>query len=44
MRAREGKFLHELEGIFKSQAGVDRFLKFKRAFYVRNQAYLSTTN
>lgn len=41
MRAREDKFLHELEGIFKNKAGVDRFLKFKRAFYQRNQASLS---
>ena len=41
MRAREAEYLHDLEAMLKSRAAVDRFLKFKRAFYVRNQVYLS---
>lgn len=41
MRSREAAFQHDLEVIFKNKASVDRFLKFKRGFYMRNQAYLT---
>ncbi len=41
MRVRETLFQRDLESFFKSRASVDRFLKFKRSFYIRNQAYLS---
>ena len=41
MRARETAFQHDLDGIFKKRTSVDRFLKFKRDFYVRNQQYLT---
>ena len=44
MRARETKYLRDLEAIFKGRAGVERFLKFKRAFYQRNKAYLTRVN
>ncbi len=40
MQARESQFRKELEDIFKSKAGVDRYLQFKRSFYARYQAYL----
>jgi len=41
MHAREDKFLRDLDGVFKTRAGTERFLKFKRSFYTRNQAYLT---
>ncbi len=41
MRAREAKFMHELDGLLKGPAGVERFLKFKHSFYSRNQIYLT---
>ena len=41
MRSREALFQRELEGIFKTPTFVNHFLKFKRAYYVRNQAYLT---
>ena len=44
MKAREAKFLKDLEVVFKNRANVDRFLKFKRSFYQRNQAYLSSSS
>ncbi len=40
MRTREAQFMRELEYIFKNRALVDRFIKFKRAFYTKNQPYL----
>jgi len=42
MHAREDKFMHDLDGVFKNRAGTERYLKFKRAFYLRNQAYLTS--
>lgn len=44
MHAREGKFMLELDGIFKSRSAVERFLKFKRSFYQRNQAFLTRSS
>ncbi|MGZ3721936.1 MAG: FHA domain-containing protein [Bdellovibrionales bacterium] len=44
MHAREGKFLKDLDAVFKTHANVERFLKFKRSFYQRNQAYLSRSS
>ena len=44
MRSREALFLKDLEATFKNRSAVERFLKFKRSFYMRNQAYLSTSN
>jgi hypothetical protein len=40
MKDREAKFLHDLDSVFKTRAGTEKFLKFKRSFYQRNQAYL----
>jgi pSer/pThr/pTyr-binding forkhead associated (FHA) protein len=41
MRSREAAFLKDLESMLKGRAAVERFLKFKRAFYSKNQAYLT---
>ncbi len=40
MKAREKLFQDELESMLKTKASVDRFFKFKKQFYLQNQAYL----
>lgn len=41
MRQREAQFLKELQSQLGKKGNVDKFMKAKRAFYNRNQVYLS---
>lgn len=41
MRSREAQFIRDSEALLKGHANYDRFTKFKRAFYIKNQSYLS---